>query len=315
VLYELLTGELPKGNLQPPFRKAPIDVRLGEVVLRALDERPEYRFQTAADFGTVIQAAAMNNAQLPNREDRPTMTTDNRTTSPKPIRRRPIAVALAIGVGIVLTLAAILAVAVFAYLRLRSRQAPIANVPTDAQVDPARANWSPATFSVHAADGLYQTSESSWSVKGGRAFMQVRRKEDDSLELRFVYPFDDFLPKETITMLHTRWGVAQVEQLAGSLNITQEQLTELKAVSPGTDILVAAADRQTLRTLFDDWISTSDKAKAEKALIEAVAQLDASYYEPTRQRIEGIAAQVKGIFNEDQLAGLTERFTPRPIKF
>lgn len=55
VLYELLTGELPSANLQPPSRRVQIDVRLDEIVLRALDSEPKRRFQTAAEFRTQIE--------------------------------------------------------------------------------------------------------------------------------------------------------------------------------------------------------------------------------------------------------------------
>ena len=44
VLYELLTGELPADKLQPPSRKVQIDVRLDEIVLRALEKTPELRY-------------------------------------------------------------------------------------------------------------------------------------------------------------------------------------------------------------------------------------------------------------------------------
>ena len=37
VFYELLTGELPMGRFAPPSKKVEIDVRLDEVVLRALE--------------------------------------------------------------------------------------------------------------------------------------------------------------------------------------------------------------------------------------------------------------------------------------
>jgi predicted Ser/Thr protein kinase len=60
VLYELLTGEMPGARLQPPssrVRGVQIDVRLDEVVLRALESKPELRFQTAADFRTQVDAA------------------------------------------------------------------------------------------------------------------------------------------------------------------------------------------------------------------------------------------------------------------
>ena len=55
VLYELLTGELPADKLQPPSRKVQIDVRLDEIVLRALEAKPELRFQTAGEFRTQVE--------------------------------------------------------------------------------------------------------------------------------------------------------------------------------------------------------------------------------------------------------------------
>ena len=55
VLYELLTGELPAQKIQPPSRKVQIDVRLDEIVLRALEQKPELRFQTAGEFRTQVE--------------------------------------------------------------------------------------------------------------------------------------------------------------------------------------------------------------------------------------------------------------------
>lgn len=55
VLYELLTGELPASQLQPPSRKVQIDVRLDEIVLRALEKTPELRYQTAGEFKTQVE--------------------------------------------------------------------------------------------------------------------------------------------------------------------------------------------------------------------------------------------------------------------
>jgi len=58
VFYEMLTGELPAEALQPPSRKVHIDVRLDEIVLRALEREPELRYQTASqvkeDIETVV---------------------------------------------------------------------------------------------------------------------------------------------------------------------------------------------------------------------------------------------------------------------
>ena len=59
VLYEMLTGELPNSELQPPSRKVQIDVRLDEVVMRALEIAPELRYQTAGELGTMVQTIAV----------------------------------------------------------------------------------------------------------------------------------------------------------------------------------------------------------------------------------------------------------------
>jgi len=44
----MLTGELPAKTIEPPSRKVQIDVRLDEVVLRALEQNPETRYQRAS---------------------------------------------------------------------------------------------------------------------------------------------------------------------------------------------------------------------------------------------------------------------------
>jgi serine/threonine protein kinase len=55
VFYEMLTGSLPVGHFPPPSKKVAIDVRLDEVVLRALENERELRFQRASDMGTSVR--------------------------------------------------------------------------------------------------------------------------------------------------------------------------------------------------------------------------------------------------------------------
>ena len=54
VFYELLTGELPLGRFDPPSAKINVDVRLDEVVLRALEKHPERRYQAVTELKTDI---------------------------------------------------------------------------------------------------------------------------------------------------------------------------------------------------------------------------------------------------------------------
>ena len=55
VFYELLTGELPIGKFAPPSERAQVDVRLDEVVVRALQREPARRYQHVSDLGTAVE--------------------------------------------------------------------------------------------------------------------------------------------------------------------------------------------------------------------------------------------------------------------
>ncbi|MBI2932547.1 MAG: protein kinase [Planctomycetes bacterium] len=64
VFYEMLTGELPMGRFEPPSQRIQLDVRLDEIVLKALEKRPTRRYQRAAqvktDIETVLTRPAAN---------------------------------------------------------------------------------------------------------------------------------------------------------------------------------------------------------------------------------------------------------------
>ena len=59
VFYEMLTGELPLGKFSSRRRsKVQVDVRLDEVVLRALEKEPERRYQQASEVKTDVETIA-----------------------------------------------------------------------------------------------------------------------------------------------------------------------------------------------------------------------------------------------------------------
>ena len=55
VLYEMLTGERPTSKLEAPSKRVQMDVRIDEIVLRALETKPELRYQTVAEMRTQVE--------------------------------------------------------------------------------------------------------------------------------------------------------------------------------------------------------------------------------------------------------------------
>lgn len=56
VFYQMLTGELPGKEVEWPLRNVHIDVRLNEIVLRALEKEPERRYQQASEVKTAVES-------------------------------------------------------------------------------------------------------------------------------------------------------------------------------------------------------------------------------------------------------------------
>jgi hypothetical protein len=55
----MLTGELPAKPPEAPSRKVQVEVRLDEIVLRALEASPERRYQTVTDFREQVETIAV----------------------------------------------------------------------------------------------------------------------------------------------------------------------------------------------------------------------------------------------------------------
>ena len=75
VFYEMLTGELPLGRFDPPSSKVELDVRLDQVVLRALAKEPTRRYQRAREVTDDLEQIDTLEASPPPPTSRPGMRT------------------------------------------------------------------------------------------------------------------------------------------------------------------------------------------------------------------------------------------------
>src|SRR5262249_15925989 len=65
IFYEMLTGELPVGPFDSPAQRTHADARLDPIVLRALESKPEHRYQDAAEVKRDVEAVLAGESGVP----------------------------------------------------------------------------------------------------------------------------------------------------------------------------------------------------------------------------------------------------------
>jgi len=118
VFYEMLTGELPIGRFKPPSARTPLDERIDEIVLRALERERELRQKNATEFKTQVEHVASH--PTPRGESAGARGPHGtNVTAPDPSRVTPKAIWSAALVGFSLLLPALFIIAANALLALR----------------------------------------------------------------------------------------------------------------------------------------------------------------------------------------------------
>ena len=147
VFYEMLTGELPGQRLEPPSRKVHIDVRLDEVVLRAMEKKPELRYQQVSEVKTMVETIVQSSKPPPppsqaiakvrgDASEPAHKTTRGMAASWRTLRSLPVLVRLVL-TGAVLVALGALGHAALAFI-VRFHQ-PLANSPDKLQSAPTLA--------------------------------------------------------------------------------------------------------------------------------------------------------------------------------
>ncbi|MGA2542732.1 MAG: serine/threonine-protein kinase [Verrucomicrobiota bacterium] len=112
IFYEMLTGELPLGRFPLPSQKAHTDVRLDQVVMRALEKEPDRRYQQASEILTQVETLS--------------------APATAAVRSRKIAVVYQVGMVCALVLVAVLAYGLFhslAHPKIITNTVTITNSP------------------------------------------------------------------------------------------------------------------------------------------------------------------------------------------
>lgn len=65
VFFEMLTGERPTGPIARPSNRVKVDIRVDEIVMRALEAAPEMRWQTANELQTEVETVVADSPPPP----------------------------------------------------------------------------------------------------------------------------------------------------------------------------------------------------------------------------------------------------------
>jgi serine/threonine protein kinase/formylglycine-generating enzyme required for sulfatase activity len=117
MLYEMLTGQTPRGAWAPPSQRVEVDVRLDQVVVRALQQDPAMRYQQASEIKTdvdVIRTTPLPKAGKAKAKSAPEA--PGQRTAPLPKAKKPGS-KFAIAAAIILPLLAVAGMVAFSLVK------------------------------------------------------------------------------------------------------------------------------------------------------------------------------------------------------
>jgi serine/threonine protein kinase len=175
VFYQMLTGELPGKRIEPPSKKVQIDVRLDEVVLRALEKKPELRYQQVSEVKTMVETIVGSVPPPPT----PQITEEHATQTQEKIMNKPLTY------GITISLVC-LATGLAVWLMARNTQNHVARNGAQTAIESPPAANLPGAAST--GDVNPQSAEEKAAVSAAQAWLSLIDQGDYSASWKEAEP-------------------------------------------------------------------------------------------------------------------------------
>jgi hypothetical protein len=137
-------------------------------------------------------------------------------------------------------------------------------------------------------------------IRGGD-FLLTANKSNGQWSLRLNFTNRNLLPPDQEAALRAASRLSVDAAFAKSLNVTDDQVKQLKQIPRGMTLIFADADRAAVHKAWDAYIASPQPA-AQSALEHAVQQAGQNSLEPTRKVLSERALKVQSILTSRQIA-------------
>jgi hypothetical protein len=156
---------------------------------------------------------------------------------------------------------------------------------------------------VRGFDGVHERPNGSYMARAGDVTLVVAKgKTDKDWNLSLMSAKPDLVPPEYVPPLQARRAIASDPGWARTLKLTPDQVKQLKAIPGGGNIILSDEQRQQLKTLWDAYLSASDKVVAENELIFQLHRIGKASLAATRADVAERAKKVQAILSPEQIA-------------
>src|SRR5450432_496634 len=130
-------------------------------------------------------------------------------------------------------------------------------------------------------------------------FIAIRNNNNWTLRLNFAK--SDLLPPDQAAALLARFRLTGDAGFAKSLNVSDDQIKQLKEIPAGTGLVVTDPNRARIHAAWDKYIAKPNP-QAQQELIKAAQEVGDASLQPTRTALSDRAQKVQAILTPQQIA-------------
>ena len=157
---------------------------------------------------------------------------------------------------------------------------------------------------ARASKPIGGASSGKFDVRSGNAALTVTKKGDADAELDFRWAKQEYLSAEQIKILTIVLRLTRDTAMADELNVTPDQLEQLKANRAKAKVELSESDRSRLKALFLAYDAEKEKdakRKAETKLIKALDAVGAEMEAPAKKLAAERTENAKSILTPEQI--------------